>query len=142
MSDKFFLDTNILIYSFDSTSPDKQRVAQNLIGAALGTSGGCISYQVIQEYLNVATQKFQTPLTINDCKNYLTKVLEPLCETFPSVELFHAALEIKEGWHYSFYDSLIVSAALMANCTILYSEDLQHEQHIKNLQILNPFVLF
>jgi len=113
----------------------------NLIRGALYNDNGCISYQVIQEFLNVATQKFDTPLTKNDCKNYITKVLEPLCEVFSSIDLYNDALEIKDGWRYSFYDSLIISAALKANCQILYSEDLQHEQRVKDLVIRNPFIV-
>ncbi|KAA3662094.1 MAG: PIN domain-containing protein [Calditrichaeota bacterium] len=141
MSDKFFLDTNIIVYSFDDSQPEKQQTAQNLIRNALTNLNCCISFQVIQEFLNVATQKFQTPLTTSDCVNYMTRVLEPLCEIYPNFELYRTALEIKEGWRYSFYDSLIIAAALNANCTILYSEDLQNQQRIKNLQISNPFAV-
>ena len=94
---------------------------------------------MIQEFLNVATQKFQTPLKKQDCRKYISNVLDPLCEVFASIELYHTALEIQEGWQYSFYDSLIIAAALRANCRILYSEDLQHDQRIRELVIKNPF---
>ena len=140
MNDKFFIDTNILIYSFDKSDPRKQSIAKQIIRNALTNYTGCISYQVIQEFLNVATQKFTTPLTKNDCCKYMTNVLEPLCEVFSSMELYKDALEIKEGWQYSFYDSLILSAALQVNCNMLYTEDLQHEQRIRNLLIINPFI--
>lgn len=140
MNDKFFIDTNILIYSFDKSDPRKQSIAKQIIRNALTNYTGCISYQVIQEFLNVATQKFETPLPKNDCCKYMTNVLEPLCEVFSSMELYKDALEIKEGWQYSFYDSLILSAALQVNCNMLYTEDLQHEQRIRNLLIINPFI--
>ena len=140
MKDKSFIDTNIFIYSFDGSNPFKQRKAKDLIGDALYNLSGCISYQVIQEFLNVATQKFTVPLNKNDCKKYIETVLEPLCEVFSSSELFNDALDIKEGWNYSFYDSLIIAAALKADCRILFSEDLQHEQRIRDLVITNPFV--
>jgi predicted nucleic acid-binding protein len=140
MNDKFFIDTNILIYSFDTSDPQKQSIAKQIIRNALTNYTGCISYQVIQEFLNVATQKFTTPLTKDDCYKYMTNVLEPLCEIFSSMELYKDALEIKEGWQYSFYDSLILSAALQVNCNVLYTEDLQHEQRIRNLLIINPFI--
>jgi len=138
MNDKFFIDTNIFIYSFDKTDPDKQQRAKEIIGDAL-RSNGCISYQVIQEFLNVATQKFTTRLKKQDCQKYLSTVLEPLCEIYSTIELFNDTLEIQEGWQYSFYDSLIIAAALKTNCRILYSEDLQHGQRIKGLIIINPF---
>jgi len=139
MKDKFFIDTNILVYSFDESDLKKQIKAKEIIGNALNNYNGCISYQVIQEFLNVATQMFEKPLTKNDCFKYMTNVLEPLCEIFTSVELYQDAMEIKEGWKYSFYNSLIIAAALKANCNILYSENLQHEQRIRDLIIVNPF---
>ena len=76
---------------------------------------------------------------ISDSQNYLTNVLEPLCEVFSSIGLYHQALEISSRWQFSFYDSLIIAAALSAKCNILYTEDLQHDQEIENLKILNPF---
>lgn len=140
MKDKFFIDTNIFIYSFDATNPEKQSTAQDLISDALFKLNGCISYQVIQEFLNVATRKFSVPLSTVDCQKYLTSVLDPLCEIFPSTDLSQYALEIFEGWHYSFYDSLIISAALKADCNFLYTEDMQHGQIIQGLSIKNPFL--
>ena len=139
MNDKYFLDTNVIAYSFDPNISDKQHVARSLISNAL-TGQGCISYQVVQEFFNVATRKFETPLSLQDCKIYLNDVLAPLCEIFPSIEFYSQALQIKERWQYSLYDSLIVTAALQANCTILYSEDMHHGQVINQLTITNPFL--
>lgn len=73
MNDKFFLDTNILVYSFDSASPLKRKAAKDLIKKA-HAGKGCISFQVIQEFLNVATRKFEVPLKTTDAQNYLAKV--------------------------------------------------------------------
>jgi len=140
MSDKsFFIDTNIFVYSFDGRNQGKSEIAKALIGDALSSGKGRISYQVIQEFLNVSTRKFETPLTATDAQIYLKAVLEPLCEVYASIGLFHQALEVASRWRYSFYDSLIISAAISANCDILYSEDLQHSQSIGNLKIVNPF---
>lgn len=138
MNDKYFLDTNVIVYSFDPNFSNKQYIAQHLIRNAL-TGQGCISYQVVQEFFNVATRKFKTPLSLKDCKIYLNDVLEPLCEIFPSIEFYSHALQIREQRQYSLYDSLIITAALQSNCTILYSEDMQHGQDINQLTITNPF---
>jgi len=140
MSDKFFIDTNIFIYSFDRLNLNKQNRAKEIIGDALRQNNGCTSYQVIQEFLYVAIQKFKIPLKKQDCQKYILTVLEPLCEIYSSIDLYNDALELQEGWRYSFYDSLIISAALKANCKILYSEDFQHGQRIKELVIRNPFI--
>ncbi|MEJ2544107.1 MAG: PIN domain-containing protein [Calditrichaceae bacterium] len=140
MSDKYFIDTNIFIYSFDKNEPAKCDIAKKIIAEALEHSIGMISFQVIQEFLNVALRKFQIPLSIPDSNKYLNLVLEPLCDIFPDIELYHHALDLMERWQYSFYDSLIISAAMRGNCKILYSEDLQHKQKIENLTINNPFL--
>lgn len=139
MSAKFFLDTNILIYTFDVTSPKKQQRACDLVEEALSTSNGVISFQVIQEFLNVATRKFVKPLNFEDCQTYLRSVLLPLCEVFPSATLYESALTIMQRWQYSFYDTMIIAAAMQADCTVLYTEDLQHAQRIHSLSIVNPF---
>ena len=141
MPGKYFLDTNIIIYSFEATDPFKQAIALKLIRNALELNEGIISYQVIQEFLNVAMQKFKEPLKPGDCKRYLDKFLSPLCEIFPSIDLFAKAIEIKSETGFTFYDSLIVASAIAGKATVLYTEDLQHNRVIdKKLKIVNPFV--
>ena len=140
MKDKFFLDTNIFVYSFDLKNKNKRNIANDIIKNALSSQKGCISYQVVQEFLNVSLKKFKTPLTFQDCQYYLNTVLDPLCEVYAGVGLFMNALEVSDKWKYSFYDSLIIAAALGSKCKILYSEDLQHQQKIQDLEIINPFI--
>lgn len=139
MNVSFFLDTNILIYSFDSRHPDKQSRATDLIRDGLSTNRGVISYQVVQEFINVATRKFQTPLSVEDCQRYIDYVLIPLCKHFPSMQFYKQGLHTMQSWGYSWYDSLIISAAMESGCQTLYSEDLQHGQRIQELTVVNPF---
>ncbi len=139
MNGKFFLDTNILVYTFDTTAPAKQKIAHQLVSTALSSRQGIISYQVVQEFLNVATRKFSPPLSTAGADTYLDKVLTPLCEFFPCMDYYANALEISERWKYSLYDSLIITAALEAKCETLYTEDLQHGQRIQGINIINPF---
>ena len=140
MSDKYFIDTNIFIYSFNTEVQKKCIVSRKLISDVHENSTGVISYQVIQEFLNAATRKFENPMSYKDSQRFLTIVLEPLCEVFSSLELYHRALEIMDQWWYSFYDSLIIASAVQADCALLYTEDMQHGQKIMNLTINNPFV--
>jgi predicted nucleic acid-binding protein len=140
MSDKFFLDTNILVYTFDDEDLGKRDRARALVAEALSGSHGIISYHVVQEFLNAALRKFAKPLTSADAERYLTVVLEPLCAVFAGFDLYHQAIDIAERWKYSFFDSLIIASALQAGCTVLYSEDLQHGRKISGLRILDPFV--
>jgi len=96
MSDKFFLDTNIFVYSFDATAPQKKVQAMVLIQQALQSGNGIISTQVVQEFLNAATRKFAVPMRLADSKKYLQKVLNPLCQVYPDLALYEACLEIQE----------------------------------------------
>src|SRR5688572_3593765 len=139
MSDRYFLDTNIFVYTFDDTQPQKRSLARHLVSQALYDSKGTISYQVVQEFINIATRKFKHPLTPQDCVEYLDTVLAPLCEVFPNIDLYRDALELHEKWKFSYYDSLILTAALSVGCKRLYSEDLQHGQKVRDLVIENPF---
>ena len=139
MRDMFFIDTNIFVYSFDTTNSKKQKIAIDIIDKARSTCSGTISTQVVQEFLNVATRKFKTPINAQDSKVYLAKVLEPLCKVYSDFPLFELAIYLQATTKYSFYDSLIIAAALKGNCRILYTEDLQNDQRIYDLTIKNPF---
>lgn len=134
-----FFDTNILIYEFDARVPEKQQVAQNLVKSALFADTAVISYQVIQEFLNIMSSRFAHPLSPADLQLYLLRKLWPMSKVLPTPGLFTTALRLREDAGYSFYDSLIVSAALLADCRVLYSEDLQHGRRFGGLEIRNPF---
>jgi len=139
MSDRFFIDTNIFIYCFDDRQPDKRVRALAMISEALQTGNGIISWQVMQEFLNVSTRRFLVPLKSEDAKVYLQKVLHPLCHVFPDLDLYGKALDVLEKTGYSFCDSLIIASALRGGCAILYSEDLHTGQQVDSLKIVNPF---
>lgn len=140
MNANFFLDTNIFIYSFDPRNQSKQKRAIDLIAEALTAGSGIISTQVMQEFLNVATQKFEVPLTFHDSVAYLQKVLNPLCQVFPDLYLYETCLQIQSETRYSFYDSLILASAIQAGCQILYTEDMQDGQNVHGTLITNPFI--
>ncbi len=140
MSADFFLDTNILVYSFEEKEPAKRDKARELIERALETRRGVISWQFVQEFLNVALHKWQIPMAPVDAREYLQMVLNPLCRIHPSSETWTAALRIADESQYRFYDSLIVASAIQSGATILYSEDLQEGRRFGTLEIRNPFV--
>jgi predicted nucleic acid-binding protein len=137
--DPFFLDTNIFIYTFDERQPEKRARAMALISEALRTGNGIVSWQVVQEFLNVATRKFAVPLKTEDAKDYLRKVMLPLCRVFPDLDLYGEALSVAEKTGYSFYDALILAGALRGGCAVLYTEDLCAGQRVGRLEIVNPF---
>ncbi len=134
-----FFDSNLFIYLFDDAAPAKQRRAQALVRMALETRSGCISHQVVQETLNVLTRKLAVPVTPSDAQAFLQQVLMPLWHVMPSQKLYTDALGLQSRLGFSFYDSLIVAAALERGCKRLFTEDLQHGQRIDGLRIENPF---
>ena len=138
MSDNF-LDSNVLLYLFDETAPRKKQTARKIIVRALAKKDTAISFQVVQEALNAITKKFNVPLTSDQAEEFLRDTLIPLWKVNPSIDLYRNAISVQSRYGFSYYDSLIVSAALDAGCKTLYSEDMQHGQKIERLTIENPF---
>ena len=140
MSGKFFLDTNIFVYSFDVNSPKKAAQATKLIRKGIATRGGIVSYQVVQEFFNVALRRFAKPMSSPDAEQYLSTTFRPLLAIHSSPALYGEALRIGARFRLAWYDSLIVASAIEGQCDVLYSEDFQDGQKIGNLSISNPFM--
>jgi predicted nucleic acid-binding protein len=140
MSGRFFLDTNIFVYTFDSTARAKARKAKQLIQQAADSGEGIVSYQVVQEFFNVAFRRFPQPMNVAEAEQYFITVFRPLLAIHSSPALYVGALRITGKYRLSWYDSLITAAALEDKCSVLYSEDLQHGQQIEGLRVENPFV--
>jgi len=139
MNGRFFLDTNVFVYSFDDSAVAKAKRAANLIREAVETRKGVVSYQIVQEFFNVAIRRFAKPMSAADADHYMGRVFRPLWIVHSSEVLFRNALRICEDNRLPWYDSLAIAAALEAGCNVLYSEDLQHSRKFGSLQILNPF---
>lgn len=139
MSVRYFLDTNIFVYSLDRTVPAKARRAATLIRDGLENGNGIVSYQVVQEFFNVAFRRFAQPMSAFAAEEYLNTIFRPLLVVHSSPALFISALQVYAQHHLSWYDSLIVAAAQEAGCSVLYSEDMQHGQRVNHLRIEDPF---
>lgn len=140
MNDRFFIDTNIFVYSFNQSTSKKAIRATRLVFQALTTRKGVVSYQVVQEFFNLALRKFSLPMTVQEAEQYLNAVFRPLLAVHSSPALFTQALQISSRHRLGWYDSLIVAAAIESQCRILYTEDLQHGQRFGELQVQNPFL--
>src|ERR1700739_5112317 len=134
MPAKAFFDTNVLLYALAEKDP-RSAQAEELL-----SSGGVLSVQILNEFVSVARRKIL--MSWSD----VTEALQAFRVLCPSplpitMELHEAALKIAEKHGYNLYDALVVSAALEAGCTTLYSEDLHDGQTIDGqLIIRNPFV--
>lgn len=139
--DRYFIDTNIIVYTFDRENEEKRKMSIYIVRKAIETGYGIVSYQVIQEFCNVALKKFKVPLTVNDCKTFISRFLYPICDIFPGIDLYNSSLAIHEETGYGFYDSLIIASAIQSGCSIIYSEDMTNEHEVKKgLRIINPFI--
>lgn len=139
MSAEVFIDTNLFIYHLETADRRKQAIAERIVREGLATGNACISFQVVQECLNTILRKAKVTLDIDAARAYLDTVLAPLLQVSASAALYHRALDIQARYRFSFYDSLIVAAALAAGCTRLVSEDMQDGQRIERLTINDPF---
>ncbi len=145
MNAEDFIDTNVFVYLFnvfvylfDETNADKRQRAESLVHRSLERGTGCISYQVVQETMNIVTRKLGA--TPESAQRLLDDVLIPLWRINPTAALYRRGLRLQARYEFSFYDSLIVAASLEADCIRLYTEDLQHGQQIQRLTIQSPFV--
>lgn len=140
MSAKFFIDTNIFVYSFEAKTSPKAATALQLIREAIAGRTGVVSYQVVQEFFNVALRRFVQPMTTSEAEQYLATTFRPLLAVHSSPALYADALQMVHRFKLPWYDALIVAAALVSQCQILYSEDLQHGQKFGELHVRNPFL--
>jgi predicted nucleic acid-binding protein len=138
MSDgKYFFDTNVVVYAINLEEPEKRSRAVELLMDCITKGSGVISAQVMQECMNVTYRVSPTDSQMR--LSLIENILRPLYRMDTTAELIESAVGIKDRWRYSFYDSMIVAAALACSAKTLYSEDLQHGQRIENLTIINPF---
>ncbi|MGK7905023.1 MAG: PIN domain-containing protein [Hormoscilla sp.] len=133
---KCFLDTNLLVYLY-STDP-KSATIENLINAHFGEI--CLSIQVLNELYSVLTRKNLT--TKEEAQSIVNDLIDSYSIYCIDERCIKRAIGINIKYHFSYWDSLIIAAALEVGCTTLYSEDLQHNQLIEDaLTILNPFMM-
>jgi predicted nucleic acid-binding protein len=136
----FFIDTNVFVYSFDAGDKTRREKAHSVILHALGSQRGIISSQVVQEFLIVALRRFAKPMTVFEGLEYLRAVLMPLCRHYPHPGFYDRALLIRQESGSSFYDSLVLAAAIETRCAALLSEDMQTGRTIQGLTIIDPFI--
>ncbi len=138
MNDRYFIDSNIIIYAHDIAYPHNQEVAKSLIFEGIRLDSGVISTQVLSEFFVTVTKKIKNPLPIDIAQREI-ELLKNLTVIEIEYEMIVQAIEIHRKSGISYWDSLIITAAQRAHCSRLYSEDLHDGQIINNVQIINPF---
>lgn len=137
MSDKVFVDTNILVYAHDRASGIKSDRARALIESLWSTGGGVLSTQVLQELCINLRRKTARPYSVEETRSLIEDYMdwEVVVNTPDSIV---EALIIETRYQISFWDALIIHAAECSGATILYSEDISDGQTYGSVRVLNP----
>jgi predicted nucleic acid-binding protein len=138
MNGRAFIDTNVLVYLFDTDARAKQLCARNVLDTHRATASIVISTQVLQEFYVAVTRKLARPLAESDARAVVADLaLLPVAQVDAGMIL--AAIDLGCAEQLSFWDALIVESALEADCRVLLSEDLQDGRRYGRLIVENPF---
>jgi predicted nucleic acid-binding protein len=137
MSDKTFVDTNVLIYAHDVDAKAKHEIAKNVLRGLWSERGGVVSVQVLQEFYVNVTHKIASPIP-KDAARLVVNTYSIWCvETTPAE--ISTAFRIEDESRIGFWDALIVASAVKSGATRILSEDLNAQQKISGVRIENPF---
>lgn len=133
-----FVDTNILLYAYDHTEPEKQARAAELLADLWQRRVGCLSLQVLQEFFVNATRKLSRPLEVADARQIVHDYALWIVHV-PNTSALIAAIDLHERYQVSFWDAMILQSALELGCSTVWSEDLNPGQAFASLTVRNPF---
>ena len=136
MSARSFFDSNVLVYTDDADAPAKQTKALELLAAQRRAGTGVVSVQVLQEYFVAATKKLGVSPVAARRK---TELFGRFDLVTPGLDDVLGAIDLHRLHPLSFWDAMIVRAALRSGCVRLYSEDLRPGWRIDGLEVVNPF---
>ena len=137
MSDKTFVDTNILIYAHDADAKSKHGVAKSILAELWSQRTGVLSMQVLQEFYVNVTRKIAVPLPKDVARMLVNSYAIWCVETTPAE--ISSAFRIEDESRIGFWDALIVASALKCGAIRILSEDLNAGQMISGMRIENPF---
>ena len=137
MSDKTFIDTNVLIYAHDVDAHAKHQIAKAVLSELWSERAGVLSMQVLQEFYVNVTRKIASPLSKDLARLVVNNYAIWCMETTPN-EL-SAAFRIEDESRIGFWDAMIISAAAKSGARRILSEDLNDGQRIAGIFVENPF---
>jgi predicted nucleic acid-binding protein len=137
MPDKYFVDTNILLYAHDRSAGLKHERARQLVERLWNSGQGVLSTQVLQELCINLRRKLARPLPVEEVRRLIQDYLSWEIVVNSPASVLHA-LEIEVRYQTSFWDALVLQAAESSGAAVLYSEDLAAGQ--SSLQVINPLI--
>jgi predicted nucleic acid-binding protein len=138
MSDKTFVDSNILIYAHDADAKEKQEIAKGILRELWEGATGIVSMQVLQEFYVNVTRKIPSPLS-RDAARVVVNTYAFWCIETTAAEI-STAFRVENEARLGFWDALIISSAAKGGAARILSEDLNHGQKIFGIRIENPFM--
>jgi predicted nucleic acid-binding protein len=139
MSDRYFVDTNILVYAHDTSAGEKHQRAKALLEELWRSRSGVVSTQVLQELCVNIRRKVKNPVDLRTVREIVADYLSWTVVTNTG-EAILDALQIEERYHISFWDALVIQAAESSGAAVLYSEDLSHGQTYRGVRVINPLL--
>ena len=136
---KAFVDTNVLVYAYDRTAESKHDRARDLVQELWNTGRGILSTQVLQEFYVNVRRKTRPPVSQEEARTLIADYLawDPVVTDGAAVL---EAVDVGRRHQLSFWDALIVVAAMKGGASLIYSEDFGHGRKLGSVQVLNPFV--
>lgn len=139
MTATYFLDTNILVYAFAVDDLGKQRIAKQYVRNLVTDTADRISWQVLNEFCQVVLKKLTPQISVEKLEQVVNSIPESRIIPFTKT-IVTKALRVHREAQFAFWDSMIVAAALIADCDYLVTEDLSHGRRIEHITIINPFL--
>ncbi len=138
MTDRVFVDTNVLVYSRDASEPPKQKQAIAWMVRLWNAQSGRLSFQVLNEFYVTVTNKLQPGMNPQSAREDVRSLLA--WQPIPvDARVIEGAWHIQDLYNLSWWDALIVSAAQVDNCRYLLTEDLQENRKMGDIEVINPF---
>jgi predicted nucleic acid-binding protein len=136
--DRVFVDSNILVYAYDSDAARKHEIAKGRLALLWDHEDGAVSIQVLQEFYVTATRKLSRPISRRAARGVID-AYDSWSPYQPVTADLVAASELEGRRHVSFWDALMIISAERCECTTLLSEDLQDGQRFGPVTVRNPF---
>ena len=138
MTDKVFVDTNVLVYTRDASEPQKQKQAMSWVSHLWNERTGRLSFQVLQEFYVTVTEKLDPGLAAEAARRDVRLLLS--WQPIPvDARVLEGAWHLQDRYHLSWWDALIVSAAQIVDCHYLLTEDFKEDQKLDHVRVINPF---
>ncbi len=139
MSDKVFIDTNILLYAYDRDAGAKHEIARELIRRCWEDASGVISIQVLSEFFSRATRPGSSFVSVDEAESIIQNLSHSWTVVIPDVPVVLEAIRGRKAHQISYWDAMIWATAKQAKIGTIYTEDLQHGQDIEGVTFVNPF---